>query len=203
MSFFRAIVVMLFVLPQVWVKKQSPIEGVPRDLRITLFKRTFFGQFGFLFYNFALTVLPYSTFFVIMNSSPIFTSLLAFIMLGEPIIKKEISAVLLCFSAVILIAFGKSEKEENSQFYSSIWLFQLGVLAISATAVIFSYVSVLTRKMKEISPTLILFWYAVFGIITLGSVVGVNEIIGTPSFFIYSLNAYLLTILGCTFNAFG
>ena len=88
-------------------------------LRRTLFYRSFFGQFAFLCYNFALTVLPYSTLFVIFNSSPIFTAVLAYFILNEPLVKADILAILVCFCSVLLIAFGKQSKEA-SVFYDSI-----------------------------------------------------------------------------------
>ena len=110
-SFFRSIALMAMSLPQVLRKGISPVKEVPSEMRTTLIVRSIIGQIGFLAYNFALTILPFSTMFVIINSAPIFTSVLAFYMVNEPIMKTEIIAIIVCFSSVLLISFGKQDKE--------------------------------------------------------------------------------------------
>lgn len=143
--------------------------------------------------------------FVIMNSSPIFMSVLAFVILGEPIVRREIVAILICFSAVILIALGKPDSQESSQFYKSIWMFQLGVMAISFTAFAMSLVAVITRKMKTVSPTVILFWYSTFGILSMGLIVLVRDLVTSDpehkTILDYTFTGYMITLLACFFNA--
>ena len=83
----------------------------------------------------------------------------------------------------------------------------MGVMAISITALGFSYVSVLTRKMKGTSPAIIIFWFSTFGLLTQGTAIIIRDLTSSDpnhkGILSHSLNAYFITFLACFFNGLG
>jgi drug/metabolite transporter (DMT)-like permease len=133
------------------------------------------------------------------------TSVLAYLILREPIHKTEIAAILICFSAVVLISQSKSG--ETTVDGVTFLMYQLGILAISYTAFGFGIVGVFTRKMKEMHFSVILFWYSLFGAVTLGGYILIRDLFFTlpteNNIFSYPGYGYLLSLGAAVANAIG
>ena len=66
--------------------------------------RTIIGYSNFIIYIAALTMIPLFLAVIIHNLAPFWTSLLAYFINKEPIIKFEYAALLICFICVIGVA---------------------------------------------------------------------------------------------------
>ena len=101
-------------LAAIWlfVAGQNPLTLFPRDQKLTLFFRMVCGQLNFMMLMLAAPLAPLSLIMVCYLTSPFWVSIIAFFALGERIIVAEVFAILICFSAVVVIAL--QQKQEGA-----------------------------------------------------------------------------------------
>ena len=90
----------------VWCYKSglNPFKNFPWERGYAVFFRCLTGHLYFILMNMATPLAPISLVMVITQTSPFWISLIACFMLGEPIIALEIISMIVCFTAVIVIA---------------------------------------------------------------------------------------------------
>ena len=95
-----------FIIACVWLKitGNRPVVEFPFDMKCQLMWRILMGQTDFLLINMAAPLAPISLIMVCFTTSPFWTSILAFLVLNEPIVPLEIISIIICFSMVVLIA---------------------------------------------------------------------------------------------------
>ena len=82
----------------------NPLKLFPSDKKGILLTRCLSGQANFLLLNLAAPLAPLALIMVFWQTSPFWISIVAFCWLSEPIIPLELVSMVLCFSAVIVIA---------------------------------------------------------------------------------------------------
>jgi drug/metabolite transporter (DMT)-like permease len=107
---------------------------------------------------------------VIFNTYQMIATLLAYLLLGEPIYKYEIVSLIICFGGIILFAYSKSletptpeEIALSEQVSMGAYLFGIG--SILLTAVCYAVVVPLVKKMREIHYTVIVIWVNIVSLI--------------------------------------
>jgi len=80
--------------------------------RVPLAIRSVCGQTAFLLTILSMKLLPLSTIYVIFNLNAFFASFFSFLINKEPILKVEIFSMLVCFTAVYMLAQIKQEEEQ-------------------------------------------------------------------------------------------
>jgi drug/metabolite transporter (DMT)-like permease len=99
-----------FFLVQFWLwpQKRNPFDKKElKGQQKWVYVRCFFGQLSFLLYYYSVTLLPISFHVIIIQLSPLFTSLLSYFLNGERVEWFEYLAMGLAFSGVCAIATGK------------------------------------------------------------------------------------------------
>ena len=103
MSCFRS----MFNCITIWIlmkcKFRRCITEVPKKLWPALLSRSLAGTTAFIGMTFALSFLPIAIFQTLFYTMPFFISILSYFILKEPFNKKEILAMIICFSGVILL----------------------------------------------------------------------------------------------------
>lgn len=83
----------------------------PKD-RCLLVMRSFFGIAGNIIIVYGFTMVPLTVTMTIINTQPIWASILGWLLLRERMSRLEIVALILCFGCVLCIAFSKSDSTE-------------------------------------------------------------------------------------------
>ena len=87
----------------------NPLKLFPWERSHAFFWRCLTGHLYFIFMHLATPLAPISLIMVITQTCPFWISLIACFMLGEQIIALEIISMIVCFSAVIVIASNSNE----------------------------------------------------------------------------------------------
>lgn len=117
---------------------------------------------------------------IIINTTPNMTSLLVYLILGDKVSKLEIYLMTRCFSGIVGLALAKVWYLEEhvgtpkSTLASTTSSYILGIGIILFTAWCFSGNIVMTRKMKELHTSLLMFQYGWFA----SNIIGTCLIIG-------------------------
>ncbi|XP_044516136.1 solute carrier family 35 member G1 [Gracilinanus agilis] len=164
-SAFRCIFQMLFVLPCL-IHQKTGFLG-PKGKRIFLFLRGVFGATAMILLYYAFQLMPIADATVITFTSPVFTSLFAWIYLKEKYSLWDVVFTLFAIAGVVLIArptflFGSStEGMEESHSYH-----YRGVLAALAGAMCVALTLVILRKVgKSVHYLLNIWYYVVIGLL--------------------------------------
>jgi drug/metabolite transporter (DMT)-like permease len=146
--FARNFIGVLFFLPLVFVKG-------PRSLRTTRLKshlwRTFFGLGGMYCFFYALANLPLADAMLFTYAAPVFTPLIAYLWLKEPLTRRMLITSLLGLFGVFLVA------KPSSALFDAQALVGLAASLLAA----FAFVSI--REMSDSEPvSRIVFYFALF-----------------------------------------
>ena len=146
--FFRNAVGVLFFLPMALTRGLAPL----RTTRIGAhFKRAFCGLAAMYCYFYALARLPLTDAMLFSYAAPVFTPLIAWWWLKEPLTRRMLLATAIGFSGVLLVA------KPSDALVSGISL--IGILASLMAAC--AFVSI--REMSDSEPAFrIVFWFALF-----------------------------------------
>jgi drug/metabolite transporter (DMT)-like permease len=139
------------------------------------------GTVGFTCLVHSLKMIPLFISTIIINTAPFISSLLAYFTLGDKVTKLEICLMTGCFSGVVALALAKGgyfEGDEadvalktnevvNITISTSQYIFGMSMMLV--TACCFSGVTVMTRKMKEIHFSLLMFHYGAFASTLIGA----------------------------------
>uniref|UniRef100_A0A8C0GZ90 Solute carrier family 35 member G1 n=1 Tax=Chelonoidis abingdonii TaxID=106734 RepID=A0A8C0GZ90_CHEAB len=164
-SAFRCVFQMAFVLPGLIYYKTGFLG--PKGKRVFLFFRGFLGSGAMILLYYAFQVMPLADATVITFSSPVFTSLLAWIFLKEKYSLWDLLFTLFTITGVVLIArppflFGSSITGIEGNYTNHL----KGTIAAVVSAVSTASTFVILRKMgKSVSYFLSIWYYAVIGLI--------------------------------------
>ncbi|XP_062436418.1 solute carrier family 35 member G1, partial [Rhea pennata] len=163
-SAFRCVFQMAFVLPGLIYYKTGFLG--PKGKRIFLFFRGFFGSSAMVLLYYAFQVMPLADVTVLTFSSPVFTSLLAWIFLKEKYSIWDLLFTLFAIAGVVLIArppflFGSSVTGIEGDYTDHL----KGTIAAIASAVSAALTFVILRKVgKSVHYFLSIWYYAVIGL---------------------------------------
>ncbi|KAH1167862.1 solute carrier family 35 member G1 [Mauremys mutica] len=164
-SAFRCVFQMTFVLPGLIYYKTGFLG--PKGKRVFLFFRGFLGSGAMILLYYAFQVMPLADATVITFSSPVFTSLLAWIFLKEKYSLWDLLFTLFTITGVVLIArppflFGSSISGIEGSYTNHL----KGTIAAIISAVSTALTFVILRKMgKSVHYFLSIWYYAVIGLI--------------------------------------
>uniref|UniRef100_A0A8C8RXT2 Solute carrier family 35 member G1 n=1 Tax=Pelusios castaneus TaxID=367368 RepID=A0A8C8RXT2_9SAUR len=164
-SAFRCVFQMAFVLPGLIYYKTGFLG--PKDKRIFLFLRGVLGSGAMILLYYAFQVMPLADATVITFSSPVFTSLLAWIFLKEKYSLWDLLFTLFTITGVVLIArppflFGSNIAGIEGSYTNHL----KGTIAAVTSAVSSASTFVILRKMgKSVHYFLSIWYYAVIGLI--------------------------------------
>ena len=125
------------------------------------------GLFGFTAIVLSLTILPLFIVTVLFNTTPFWTGILAYHFLGDKVTGREVLLMFGVFFGVVAISVAKcfdhdTAIETQSSKSISTGNFALGVASVLWCSWSFSAISIITRKLKEIHFSLMLFHYGWF-----------------------------------------
>nr|XP_014434133.1 solute carrier family 35 member G1 [Pelodiscus sinensis] len=164
-SAFRCVFQMAFVLPGLIYYKTGFLG--PKGKRVFLFFRGFLGSAAMILLYYAFQIMPLADATVITFSSPVFTSLLAWIFLKEKYSFWDLLFTLFTITGVVLIArppflFGSNVTGIEGSYRNHL----KGTIAAVASAVSSASTFVILRKMgKSVHYFLSVWYYAVIGLI--------------------------------------
>lgn len=146
--FFRNLVGVIFFLPLLLVKGLRPFKT--QRLKSHLM-RTSYGLAAMYCFFYAIAHLPLADAMVFTYSAPVFTPLIAYFWLKEPLTKRMLGLSLLGLVGVILVA------KPSDALFSSLSLVGLAASLLAATA----FVSI--REMSDSEPAYrMVFYFALF-----------------------------------------
>lgn len=103
-NLYRNVLALIVAIVWCLIAKVNPFKDVPRNRIKNVFGRMFFGQANFVLMTLAAPLAPISLIMVIWQTNPFWISLFAFCLFGEKIMCVEIIGIVICFSAVAVIA---------------------------------------------------------------------------------------------------
>ncbi|XP_020819834.1 solute carrier family 35 member G1 [Phascolarctos cinereus] len=164
-SAFRCVFQMLFVLPSLIYEKTGFLG--PKGKRIFLVLRGIFGSTAMILLYYAFQLMPIADATVITFTTPVFTSLFAWIYLKEKYSVWDLFFTIFAIAGVILIArppflFGYSTAglEENHSYHLR------GALAAICGAMFAALTLVILRKVgKSVHHLLSIWYYVVIGLL--------------------------------------
>ena len=150
--FFRSLIGTLMILP-VMLRKRAPLLGKERGVMAL---RGISGFLALSLHFYTIAHLPLGTAVLLNYTSPIFSTLLAILLLKEPPRPVPVGAVLVSFAGVFLLAHGRVEH----------WNLMIFLGLLSAVFASIAYVSIRALRRRE-SPLTVIFYFT--GISTIGS----------------------------------
>ncbi|NXY66013.1 S35G1 protein, partial [Callaeas wilsoni] len=164
-SAFRCVFQMAFILPGLIYYKTGFLG--PKGKRIFLFFRGFFGSTAMVLLYYAYQVMPLADATVITFTSPVFTSLLAWIFLKEKYSLWDLLFTLFAVTGVILIArppflFGSRVTGIEGNYTDHL---KGTIAAITSTLSAASTIVILRKMGKSVHFFLSIWYYAVIGLI--------------------------------------
>ena len=88
------------------VTKKHPIKSIPDGLHLSVFGRVLWGEFAFWAFGYSLLILPITIHTILLQTNPLWTSVLSLFFLAEKIKMFEYVAMAIAFGGVILIGIG-------------------------------------------------------------------------------------------------
>lgn len=95
----------------------NPLRKIPSGKKLYLLLRGLFGNLAFFTMNFGIILIPISLGMTIFQTYPIFISIFASQINNEPIAPLDITSILVCFAALLVMTFSQKE-EATSQIDS-------------------------------------------------------------------------------------
>lgn len=149
------------------------INDVPSNVWGILYFRAFMGLVGFTTMVYSIQTIPLFVVTIVFNTSPFWCAFLGYLVLGEKLSWKELGLMMGCFSGVIILALAKGgffkPGGENIETVENIMHndFVFGLSAMVFTTWLFSAVTVITRKMRELHFSLLMWHYGFFATLCL------------------------------------
>ncbi|XP_015262107.1 PREDICTED: solute carrier family 35 member G1 [Gekko japonicus] len=192
-SAFRCIFQMMFVLPGLIYYKTGFLG--PKGKRVFLFFRGLLGSGAMILLYYAYQVMPLADATVITFSSPVFTSLLAWIFLKEKYSPWDLLFTLFTITGVVLIArppflFGSKVAGIEGSYADHL----KGTIAAVASAISAASTLVILRKVgKSVHYFLSIWYYAVIGLIVCVIALSVMDVWTLPH---CGKDRFLLILIG-------
>ena len=166
------------------------------------------GTFCILTLNFSILLIPMSFCFVISSMQAFIISLLAYLLLKEPILKSEIMAMSSCLFIVgFMSIFIKKERPKVSLFdkdrFSEVFIFYLGIFLTFCAIVLTSFFGILGKKLKA-NLYVICAWYSINGIVILGLYIMIRDVCFAEKsvFLSHNSSGWMWALIGSIANSF-
>lgn len=146
----------------------NPFREFPVHRKVPLFTRMVTGNISFLLTNIAGSLAPLSLMMICRQTSTFWTSIIAFLVMGEAIYPLEIIGMLLCFGAVTLVALQNHKEtldstEEGDEELNPYNRKTIGICISLFGGVIVAMMAVSVRALKQVKVQIIVFYYSLFG----------------------------------------
>ena len=140
------------------VAKKRPLGDLPSDCRFLLFVRSVAGLIGFTTLVIGVFYIPISIAAIIFGMTPFWTAILGYYINNTDVQKIDIMCMIGCFVGVILLTMCKNDEAGKDVLYDQ-QKYAIGVVCIVITSWTWSLANVLTRKLKEVHVSLMMFHY--------------------------------------------
>ena len=138
------------------------------------------GCVGYTCLVISLKLIPMFIFIIIFNTVPFWSSILGYYVCGDKISRFEVCLMVGCFSGVVALALAKGgvfdfqnetsvQNENEIKISTSNYVYGMGSVLI--TSWMFSSITVITRKIRDLHFTLMMFHYGLFATILLWIVI--------------------------------
>ena len=180
---FRNCSIMALCLYLLYVQDRNPFtagQEMSSEEKKMLLGRAALGYTATLMINACLSFVPFSLLVIIYQTSPFWTSILSYKFNGEPLYMVEMCGMAFCFVAVCFITFSEkgSQNElltgqtghvdddilEKMQKHESVFIKIGGILMILLSALCTSGAAVISRTLKDVPYSIVLFYHSLFGI---------------------------------------
>ena len=96
----------------------SIVELFPSHMKYMFIVRCFIGTLTVFFHITATPMAPLSLIMIMSQTSPFFLTIIAYFFLGEAVLLTEFVAIVICFSAVVVIGVDalKHDSDESEDF---------------------------------------------------------------------------------------
>ena len=151
--FFRSsfnLIASIIIVKQAKVRFFSDIKP---EHKCTLFVRCAVGTIAYATYPLATKYIPIGIFFLILNSSPIMTAILAYFWTSDRLWPLEAVAMTGAFGGIICLGMAKPSEKidvENFSDFERAHAYQIGVFLAVITCFTLSVVAVASRKLKSL-----------------------------------------------------
>jgi len=165
MCFVRASVNLLVAIFTVTVNKKHIFNDLPDKYRKLVLIRSCMGLIGFTSVVFSLKMIPVFIVQTINNTNPFWIGIMGYYFLGDAVKKRDLCFMMGTFVGVCVLVLSKAtsvakEEENNQNENSNEYL--IGIMCALVAALGFSGISIITRKIKEVHFSIMMFWYGIF-----------------------------------------
>ena len=185
--------------------KTNPFTDIPVEpfIKRKMLARVCIGNTTFILFNLALPYVPIFIARILLQISPFWITFLSYCINDERVTLLEFIGIVICFCAVLVIALNQSKHGDESQDDDSLIdaSSTIGVLAVGSL-ILGSFTKagsdVMSRALKNVYTSVILFYHSCFGItisgcilLTIRSDIGVDE---------YTSQQWTLLGVACVFS---
>lgn len=210
---------------------------MPTELRNHVLARCLVGLTGFSLFVFTTKILPLSICGIIQNTAPFWTAILSYRFMGDVISRVELVCMIGCFVGVVVLMLAKdnpssptaeakldvpksnsttslfdiSKEIENTKTAAATmprFMYLIGIVTMFVNSWCFAFVGVITRLVKQVHFSVMLFWYALVASTILFLGLAVEHVAehgfgSCPRLLSYSSKMYSLIFVASIFNAVG
>lgn len=169
-SWFRNGMNMLICFLIISVQRRSYVEGFTRENLPYFLVRALIGAGWYYTFTATYKLLPLVIGGVLIASSALFTPIMTYVILGEPVSKVDVIAIIISFCGIVMLSFGKENAgtqivaESASQYLLGIFFGLISALGVG-------FLTILTRKLKSIETSCLMLQHSLFGWLTYSIVV--------------------------------
>ena len=160
---FRGAFICLFIIPFLCAYGKHPVRDVPDGRFPIVVARSLFATLNFIFYMWAMTLLPMYLAVILNNLSPFWASILGTLVNGDKFYAIEFVAIAICFSCVVGITFTQPAGDAEAltgKTYDSFWL---GVVVSIVKSVLCALLGVTSRRAKDIHFSVLMTYNGLLG----------------------------------------
>ncbi|CAI2373273.1 unnamed protein product [Moneuplotes crassus] len=147
---FRGTIMMFFATLEALCKKVNVLR-VPREIYISVIFRYLTGLIGMALYFYAIKYLPMSQSSVILSICPLITAVLAYFLLSEILVRRDILCLIGAFGGAVVVNVSRIGKKGVSESENN---YLKGILLIMVSIIFNSTVPIATRQMAKHVPSI-------------------------------------------------
>lgn len=140
---------------------------------------------------------PVSVDFVIFNTNPFWIAILAYMLNGEKMLRVEVIGVILCFLGICVLSFSSVTTVDSTQLDGE-GSEVIGMACMLVASLLFSMVSISTRRLKDVHYTVISMFHGTIGMTAAMIIIVVRSLIfGYPfTLMSYPMGTVLKALMG-------
>ena len=153
---------------------------IPKVNRSLILMRSITATIALTSITFAIPMIPITVQITIFQTAPFWTTLLAWMFLGDRILRLEVVAMVICFCAIVFISTsspGAEEDpieeaapvEESDKYFTGNSAFIVGCILVLVTSWGFSINNVINRKLQNTPFTILNFYYCIVAFTVTGA----------------------------------